>query len=188
MLPPAPSVQISVDDGEWPDRRKLRTIAGSALKAAAKALAEADEPLPRSVSASQGVSGEASELSIVFTNDAAMRELNKKWRGKDSPTNVLSFPQLAAPRPAGSGGRKPGLSRESAQLLGDVILSAETVTREAALASKPLVDHMAHLIIHGYLHLLGFDHEEEGDAEKMEQLERVALRELGIPDPYATAS
>ena len=72
-------------------------------------------------------------------------------------------------------------------LLGDVILAAETLAREAALASKPLEDHMVHLIIHGFLHLLGYDHQTEAAAEKMEQLERVALNRLGIPDPYATA-
>jgi probable rRNA maturation factor len=106
---------------------------------------------------------------VVFTDDAAMRRLNARYRGKDKATNVLSFPQKSGP------------------LLGDVILAAETVRREAALAAKPLEDHMAHLIIHGFLHLLGHDHEEDAEAEKMEQLERLALQRLGIPDPYATA-
>jgi probable rRNA maturation factor len=106
-----------------------------------------------------------------------MRRLNKTWRGKDKPTNVLSFPQAGGAFP-----QKRGL------LLGDVILAAETVAREAALAEKPLEDHMAHLIIHGFLHLLGYDHQVEADAEKMEQLERVALKRLGISDPYAPAT
>jgi probable rRNA maturation factor len=105
-----------------------------------------------------------------------MRRLNKTFRGKDKPTNVLSFPQ--------AGGASPG---NGALLLGDVILAAETVAREAALADKPLEDHMAHLIIHGFLHLLGYDHQGEAEAEKMEQLERVALETLGISDPYAPA-
>ena len=100
-----------------------------------------------------------------------MRKLNEKWRGKDRADQRSVVPAGAA-----------------VALLGDVILSAETVAREAALADKPLEDHMAHLIIHGYLHLLGFDHEAEDDAEKMEQLERVALKLLGIADPYAAAS
>jgi probable rRNA maturation factor len=124
------------------------------------------------------------ELSILFTDDTRMQALNKAWCGKEKPTNVLSFPHARAPssRAESSSGASPP------QLLGDVILSAETVAREAALADKPLEDHMAHLIIHGLLHLLGFNHEEEEEAEIMEQLERVALGELGIPDPYATAS
>lgn len=183
-----------VEAGDWPERRKLTALAKRAIRAAAVALAEAGPSYP---SPQGGV--EQAELSVVFTNDAAVRELNRKWRGKNSPTNVLSFPQATAPskplpspaaRPAApsSKPRKPVAPGESVRLLGDVILSAETVTREAALASKPLVDHMAHLIIHGYLHLLGFDHETEADAEKMEQLERVALKDLGIPDPYAATS
>ena len=152
-----PAIAVSVEAGEWPPEPELRALAQRAVGAAQKVLAR-DPSQPHS------------ELSIVFTDDAAMRKLNNTWRGKDSPTNVLSFPQTA-------GG-----------LLGDVILSAETIAREAALADKPLEDHMLHLIIHGYLHLLGFDHEAEDEAEKMEQLERVALRELGVPDPYAAAS
>lgn len=179
--PPRVAVKITVAAGDWPDRRKLTTLAKRAISAAQKTLATSD--------------ASPSELSLVFTDDPHMRKLNKEWRGKDSPTNVLSFPQ-AGPTPTATSGRpapaqksrKPAGSEESARLLGDVILSAETVAREAALARKPLVDHMAHLIIHGYLHLLGFDHEGEADAEKMEQLERVALRALGIPDPYAAAS
>lgn len=180
--PPGVAVKITVEAGDWPDRRKLTALAKRAISAAQKSLAPIAD-------------ASRSELSLVFTDDARMRKLNKEWRGKDLPTNVLSFPQ-AGPTPAATSGRpalaqksrKPAGSEESARLLGDVILSAETVAREAALARKPLVDHMAHLIIHGYLHLLGFDHEGEADAEKMEQLERVALRALGIPDPYATAS
>jgi probable rRNA maturation factor len=72
-------------------------------------------------------------------------------------------------------------------MLGDIVLAAETLAREAALADKPLEDHMAHLIIHGFLHLLGYDHEDEAEAEKMEQLERAALARIGIADPYAAA-
>ena len=132
----------------------LEALVRRAIEAAEAALAEGER--------------DGAELSILFTDDAGIRELNRKWRGKDMPTNVLSFPQ--------TGGR----------LLGDVILSAETLKREAGLADKPLEDHMAHLLIHGYLHLLGYDHEGEDDAEKMEQLERVALKSLGISDPYAT--
>ena len=110
-----------------------------------------------------------SELSILFTDDAAIQKLNAEWRGKDRPTNVLSFPQV------------------SGALLGDVILAAGMVRDEAALAQKPLKDHMAHLIVHGFLHVIGYDHEADEEAEAMEAVEREALKRMGIADPYAPA-
>ena len=113
---------------------------------------------------------QAAELSIVFTDDAGMRRTQQQMARK------------------GHADQRVVVSADGGRLLGDVILSAETIAREAALADKPLEDHMAHLIIHGYLHLLGYDHEAEDEAEKMEQLERVALKALGISDPYAPAS
>ena len=181
----APHIAISIEAGNWPPKRDIEALARRALDAADAALASG---VPSGVSPNPSLEGRAKpELSIVFTNDTAMQELNRRWRGKDFPTNVLSFPQSVPPDNTPKS-RKSAPSHQSGQLLGDVILSAETVAHEAALADKPLVDHMAHLIIHGYLHLLGFDHEGEADAEKMEQLERVALKELGIPDPYAAAS
>ncbi len=164
---------ISVEAGDWPPEATLEDLSRRAVAAAVEALEMAPPaPLPNPASPLQAArdAGGTPELSIVFTDDAAMRKLNFRWREKDAPTNVLSFPQAAGP------------------LLGDVILSAETLRREAGLADKALEDHMAHLIIHGYLHLLGFDHEAPADAEKMEQLERVALNVLGISDPYAAAS
>lgn len=118
--------------------------------------------------------GGRSELSVVFTDDAAVRELNAGWRGKDKPTNVLSFPAFStspdAPLPP---------------MLGDIVLAAETVAREAALEGKPLANHITHLVVHGLLHLLGYDHETDAEAEEMEALERAALARLAIPDPYA---
>jgi probable rRNA maturation factor len=115
--------------------------------------------------------GHAAELGVVLTDDARMRELNRAWRGTDRPTNVLSFP---APR---AGGAEP-------RLLGDVVLAYETVMREAAELGIAPGDHLAHLVVHGTLHLLGHDHESEGDAEAMEQRERAILAELGVADPY----
>jgi len=180
----SPNIAIVVEAGEWPPAAALKKLARRAVEAAVEALrgkagALHSSPLPdpppqTAVARAPAENGgrEQRELSIVFTDDAAMRKLNAKWRGKDAPTNVLSFPQAAL--------------HNSGQLLGDVILSAETVHREAALADKPLEDHMAHLIIHGFLHLVGYDHEAEAEAEKMEQIERVALARLGISDPYAT--
>ena len=164
----SPNIAIAVEAGDWPPEAALEELARRAIGAAVEALTRGDAravPHP-----SQTGEEPAGELSIVFTDDAKMRKLNEKWRGKDSSTNVLSFPQGGGP------------------FLGDVILSAETVAREASLADKRLEDHMAHLLIHGYLHLLGFDHETEHDAAKMEQLERVALKIMGIDDPYAAAS
>ncbi len=182
-----PTIAIAVEAGDWPGRRALSALAGRAVDAAVAALAD-DDPSPLSVSPPQGGRGTTEprpELSILFTDDAGIRALNRDWRGKDKPTNVLSFP-LAVPR-AGAPAISDGTNPASNLLLGDVILSAETIAREAALAGKPLEDHMAHLIIHGFLHLLGYDHETQPEAEKMEQLERVALKRMGISDPYATA-
>jgi probable rRNA maturation factor len=113
-------------------------------------------------------------LAVLLTDDAAMRRLNAQWRGRDTPTNVLSFP--SAPRP-GAGGSAP---------LGDIAIGYETVTREAQDAGKPVDDHLAHLAVHGFLHLLGYDHESDAQAHTMEELERVILRSLGVPDPYPT--
>ena len=114
----------------------------------------------------------ACEVAILLGDDAAVRELNRAWRGKDSATNVLSFP--AAPQP-GAPGPRP---------LGDIALAFETLRREAEAEGKSLADHASHLIIHGLLHLLGFDHETAQDAEDMEALEIEALRRLGIANPY----
>jgi probable rRNA maturation factor len=164
---PQPVIEIAVEAGEWPPEEALRRIAQSAVEAALKVLAPPT---------AEG------ELSILFTDDAQMRELNAEWRGIDKPTNVLSFPQApagAAPSPAARGGPQT--------LLGDIVLAAETVAGEAALAELPLEDHVAHLIVHGFLHLLGYDHEVEAEAERMEDLERAALSLIGIPDPTAAA-
>jgi len=109
-----------------------------------------------------------------FSARAHIQFLNAEWRGKDKPTNVLSFPAF----PLSVGDPLP-------PLLGDVVLAAETVAREAALEDKPLENHISHLVIHGLLHLLGHDHEIDAEAEAMEAIERAALARLAIPDPYA---
>ena len=114
------------------------------------------------------------EVTLVLTDDAEMRELNRVWRGKDAPTNVLSFPS--------------GESQGEPRLLGDVVLACETVEREAksqGIATRN--DHAAHLVVHGLLHLLGYDHLNEDEALKMETLETEILASLGIADPYADA-
>jgi probable rRNA maturation factor len=115
------------------------------------------------------------EVTLVLTDDDEMRELNRTWLGKDSSTNVLSFP---AGEPVGETHGEPSP-------LGDVVLAGETVIEEAKLKGIPAADHAAHLVVHGMLHLLGFDHERDADAERMEALETKVLAGLGIADPYA---
>lgn len=110
------------------------------------------------------------EISIRLCDDSEIRALNLAWRNKDKATNVLSFP-------APAGDRGP--------LLGDIVVAFEYVSEEAREAGRSLPDHLAHMLVHGLLHLLGFDHENERDAEEMEGLERRVLTKLGIDDPYA---
>ena len=114
------------------------------------------------------------ELAIVLTNDAAIRELNRQWRGHDRPTNVLSFPS-GAPSPAAG-----------PRLLGDVVIAYETTAQEAHSQGVPFDHHLAHLAVHGFLHLLGYDHESDADAEAMECLEREILARIDVPDPYVS--
>ena len=111
------------------------------------------------------IRNDASELSIAFVDDAAIQVLNQTYRDKDKPTNVLSFPM-------------------DGPMLGDIVLARETIAAEAALQSKTLSDHLSHLIIHGLLHLLGYDHETDEQAAEMESLEINALKRLGIDNPY----
>jgi probable rRNA maturation factor len=112
-------------------------------------------------------------VSALFTDDRTVAALNSEWRGKDGPTNVLSFP--AEPI--------PGLP-DDMQPLGDVALASGVCAREAAEKQASFHDHTAHLLVHGLLHLLGYDHVEDEDAERMEDLERRILQRLGIADPY----
>ncbi len=114
------------------------------------------------------------EVSVALADDAAMRALNHRWLSVDKSTNVLSFP--AAPQI----GAKP-------ILLGDIVIAYETTAREALQENKPLLHHLAHLAVHGYLHLMGYDHRTDSEAEMMESLERAILANLGIVDPYLAA-
>ena len=121
--------------------------------------------------------------SILFTSDAHIHELNREWRDRDKPTNVLSFPMLSREElldlaPAEDMGPPP-------EMLGDIALAYETCAREADEKAIPLEHHATHLIVHGLLHLAGYDHEiSETDAEKMEAMEVAILAKLGIADPY----
>jgi len=112
------------------------------------------------------------ELSIVLTDDAEQQVLNRDWRGIDKPTNVLSFPQIEPFAPV-------------AGILGDITLARETLEREATELGKSFSDHFTHLVVHGFLHILGYDHIEDADALVMEGLETQILASLGIADPYA---
>jgi probable rRNA maturation factor len=119
--------------------------------------------------------GEA-ELAVMLTDDSGIRTLNLNWRGIDKPTNVLSFPALP---PTGAGGPD-----DAPRMLGDIAIAYETTRREADDEQRPFDHHLSHLAVHGFLHLIGYDHEKDDDAEAMETLERGILAQLGIPDPY----
>ena len=119
----------------------------------------------------------ASAVTIVLADDAEMRALNRTWRGKDAPTNVLSF--SAIPGPLAQLGEPC--------LIGEVVLACETVMEEARADCIALADHAVHLVVHGVLHLQGFEHDDEAHAERMENLERKILASFGIADPYAEA-
>jgi probable rRNA maturation factor len=145
-------------------RERLPEVARLCEEAARGALAHVDGA-PRSA-----------ELSIVLGDDALVQALNRQWRGQDKPTNVLSFPVAPMTLPP-----------DAPRLLGDVVLAFETLAAEAAAQSKPLAHHLRHLVVHGVLHLMGYDHETAGEAARMEALEVEVLAGLGIPDPYRVA-
>lgn len=151
------AIDISVESEGW---AKIPGIEALVRRAAEAALLDNDAP--------------PSEISVVLSDDEHIRELNKHHRGMDKPTNVLSFPAARMKTPAGA-----------ARLLGDVVLAFGTCEREAAEEAKPIENHITHLVVHGVLHLLGYDHEDEDEAETMEGRERQILAKLGIPDPYA---
>jgi probable rRNA maturation factor len=152
------TVDIIVDDDGWRAIDDLESLTRrAALAALAAALDEA------------GASEADDELSVLLTDDAAMQRLNQKFRGLDKPTNVLSFPP-------------PDFAEES--LLGDISVSWQTVARESEAEGKSVADHYAHMIVHGVLHLIGYDHETDDEAEEMEEIERAALERLGVADPY----
>lgn len=150
-------IDITVLHPEWPD---IASLIDHASRETLKAI---------------GLQG-ASELSIVLSDDAFVQNLNKTYRGKDKPTNVLSFSQLEGETPD-----IPGMTS-----LGDVVMAYETVLREAEEQGKSFTDHTVHLIVHGILHLLGHDHENDAEAENMEGLEIRILQNLGIKNPYIT--
>ncbi len=153
-------IDVSVLEPDWP-RELAECSAGSMIgRCLAAALEVAGISLER-----------PAEISIVLANDEKLRELNARWRGRNRPTNVLSFSQI------------PPFSRPEG-LLGDIVLALETIRKEAKEQHKPFQDHFAHLVVHGFMHILGYDHETDTQAERMERLEMLTLKRLGIDDPY----
>ncbi len=152
-------IDIGIESDNWLKIQDLEARIGAAIHAAAH---HADIALRK-----------GAEVSILLTDDATVTTLNRSWRQQDRPTNVLSFP---ATTPAGLG---------KAPMLGDIAVAFETVAREAHADGKTLDDHLLHLVVHGFLHLLGFDHLDDAEAAIMEDHERMILRSLGISDPYA---
>jgi probable rRNA maturation factor len=152
----APSIDIIIDSPVWDSVPSAKSALRRAIAAAA----------PRHT--------RNAELAIVLTDDQSIRSLNRQWRGHDGATNVLSFPAPASDR-----------RRGFPMVLGDVVIAYETTAREAAAEGKSFLHHLSHLAVHGFLHLVGYDHESHDDAETMEGLERRILARLGMPDPYA---
>jgi probable rRNA maturation factor len=160
-----PQIDVIVRSARWRKRPSAKTIVKRAVLAAAEA-----------------VSTPRTELAIVLSDDSAIRALNRDWRGKNAATNVLSFP---AAKPATRSGTRPGKARFASPYIGDIVIAYQTTAREAVAEGKPFNHHLAHLAVHGFLHLLGYDHENDRDADKMERLERRILKRLAVPDPYA---
>ena len=149
----APAIDIVVESPLW----RNEPNAAAAIRRAIGAAAEMTDAI-----------AQPSELAVMLCDDAAMRELNTRWRGRAEPTNVLSFPAAGRTR-----------------ALGDIAIAYETTAREAEAEGKPFADHLAHLAVHGFLHLLGYDHQSDADAVAMERLEAAILARLGVADPYA---
>ena len=158
--PALPQTEVLVTADCWQAEPGAEAAIRRAIEAAAE-IADAD-------------TGNA-ELAVMLTDDGGIRTLNSNWRGVDKPTNVLSFPAL---QPTGE------LPDDMPRMLGDIAIAYETTRREAGEEDKPFENHLSHLAVHGFLHLIGYDHEDDDDAEAMEALEREILAQLGIPDPY----
>ncbi len=157
----APEIDLVVDSTLW-------NAAPGAEPSLRRAVAEA--------AAAAALSTKRAELAIGLTDDSAIRLLNRDWRGVDAATNVLSFPASSHSLARGR--------RAAPRLLGDIVLAYETIAREARDEHKTFTDHLAHLAVHGFLHLLGYDHDRDDAADRMEKLERDILARLSIPDPY----
>ena len=157
-------IDVLVDSEHWKNAAAAKGVVRRTLKQAA----------------ATALSTKTAELAIVLTDDAAMRRLNRNWRGIDAPTNVLSF----ATRNPGDQPNEQSGGQFVGNHLGDIVLAYETVKREARRDGKSFDHHLAHLVVHGFLHLLGYDHANDVQARRMETTERSILRDLAVPDPY----
>jgi len=153
-MTPAPSIDIDVQSELWNSQPAAEQTVRSAIAAAA------------------ALSTDGGEVSIVLTDDKAIRLLNKEWRGIDEPTNVLSFP--AAKSKTGGANR----------MLGDIVIAYETLVRECDDEDRVFLHHLAHLAVHGFLHLIGYDHQTDRQADEMEGLESKIMSAMNMPDPY----
>jgi probable rRNA maturation factor len=163
------NVDILVAAEQWRARANPARVIRAALDAAAAFVSSLP---PSSRPADSPCRGEAT-LAVALVDDVAIRRLNRDFRGIDKSTNVLAFP--AAPNPAVPDAPRP---------LGDVAIAYGVTAREAEAAGKPFDHHLSHLAVHGFLHLLGYDHDQDDEADEMERLERAVLAKLTIPDPY----
>jgi len=152
---PPPQIDIHMQSPLW-----------QAQPLAEKTVRDAIRETASTLSAAEG------EVSILLTDDSAISKLNRDWRGIDKPTNVLSFP--ASGNKAGGSGR----------LLGDIVIAYETLERECDDENRIFLHHLAHLAVHGFLHLVGYDHQTDTQAEEMERLESKIMNRLNVPDPY----
>jgi probable rRNA maturation factor len=152
---PAPSITIQVQSPLWEAEPAAEQTVRDAIAAAAATLSTADN-----------------EVSILLTDDKAIRLLNREWRGIDKPTNVLSFPAATTKASV----RLP--------LFGDIVIAYETLKRECDDEGRIFLHHLAHLTVHGFLHLIGYDHQVEAQAEKMEGLESKIMMRMQMPDPH----
>jgi probable rRNA maturation factor len=167
-----PLVEFLIEEAAWKDALPdLEQIAETATNAAF---------------AETGLDAGSYSISLLACGDTRIAALNKSFRGKETPTNVLSWPAFElAPQAPGARTPKPGVTDPNRRvLLGDVAIALQTCTQESKVAGKCLKNHTTHLILHGVLHLLGYDHQTDADAELMEGIERAALAKAGIDDPY----
>lgn len=166
-----PLVDCVIEDDRWDDFG-LEPLAERAVRAALKRL---------------GLPEAGFALCLMGCDDARIAELNAGFRGKPLPTNVLSWPSYE--RASGVPGQRPDLPEpgeaDDPEELGDIAIAWETCEREAAEAGRPMADHVTHLVVHGFLHLLGYDHIEDADAELMEATEVAILADMGLSDPYS---
>jgi probable rRNA maturation factor len=179
----APSIDIAVESRLWNGEPKAAAIVRDAIATAADVV----RALPRA--AVRAPAGANHEVSVVLTDDAAVQKLNREWRGFDKPTNVLSFPAAQGATVQGAATAQGAAAAQGAAvppLLGDIVIAYETVAREAEAETKLFAHHVAHLAVHGFLHLLGYDHDSDEEAEEMERLEARILARLDVPDPHVT--